>query len=149
MKKIYLLLAITFLFTVQTKAQEAITNISAKGNVEETVKKLTTVLDSKGLKVFAVIDHKKGAQSVSMELLPTTLVIFGNPAAGTKLMNCDQTIGIDLPMKMLIYEDKEGKTWISYWKPSLLANKYNLETCQPILDKLDGAMAKFAAFAAE
>ncbi len=149
MKKIYFVLAIALLFTVQTNAQDAITAISANGNVEETVKKLTTILDSKGLKVFSVIDHKKGAESASMELLPTTLVIFGNPAAGTKLMNCDQTIGIDLPMKMLVCEGKDGKTWIKYWKPSLLANKYNLDACQPILIKLDGAMAKIAALAAE
>ena len=149
MKKVYFMVAVVWLFAFQLKAQDAITKIESNSNVEETVKKITTILDGKGLKVFSVINHKKGAESVSMELLSTTLIIFGNPAAGTKLMNCDQSVGVDLPMKYLVFEDKAGKTWISYWKPSLLANKYNLHNCQPILAKLDGALAKFAALAAE
>ena len=123
--------------------------IAANTNVEETTKKLVAILDSKGLKVFSVIDHKKGAESVSMELLPTTVIIFGNPSVGTKLMNCDQNVGVDLPMKYLIWDDKENKTWIGYWKPSLLANKYSLENCQPVLVKMDDALAKFASLATQ
>lgn len=149
MKKIYFVIAFSFLVSLQIKAQDAITRIEVKTNVEETVKKLTSILDSKGLKVFSVIDHQKGAVSASLELLPTTLIIFGNPKMGTKLMNCDQTVGIDLPMKYLVYEDKDGKTWIEYWKPSLLANKYNLDACEPVLAKMDGALAKFASLATE
>jgi len=149
MKKVNYLVAMVWLIAFQTKAQEVITKMESNSNVEVTVKKITTILESKGLKVFSVIDHKKGAESASMKLLPTTLIIFGNPAAGTKLMNCDQSIGIDLPMKYLVFEDNKGKTWISYWKPSLLANKYHLDNCQPILSKLDGALAKFASLAAE
>ena len=143
------MIAVVVLFAFQAKAQNEITKIESNSNVEETVKKIITILESKGLKIFSVIDHKKGAESIYMELLPTTLIIFGNPAAGTKLMNCDQSVGIDLPMKYLVYEDTESRTWISYWKPSLLANKYNLDNCQPILAKLDGALAKFSALAAE
>ena len=149
MKKIYCLVAVVWLFALQTNAQDTLTKIESSSDVEETVKKITTILDSKGLKVFSVIDHRKGAESVSMNLLPTTLIIFGNPAAGTKLMNCDQSVGVDLPMKYLVFEDKEGKTWISYWKPTLLANKYDLDNCQPVLEKLDGALRKFATLAAE
>lgn len=64
-------------------------------------------------------------------------------------MNCDQAVGVDLPMKYLVYEDKYGKTWIGYWKPSLLAKKYNLDACEPVLAKMDGALAKFASLATE
>ena len=149
MKRIYLVFVIASLFSLQSHAQEGITKISTTHSVSEIANKLTTIIDSKGLKVFSVIDHKKGAESASMELLPTTLIIFGNPSAGTKLMNCDQTVGVDLPMKYLVWQDAEGKTWIGYWKPSLLASKYNLEACQPVLAKMDGALSKFASLAAE
>lgn len=149
MKKTYFVLTVIFLVSLQIKAQDAITKIEVKTNVEQTVKKLTSILDSKDLKVFSVIDHQKGAESASLELLPSTLIIFGNPKMGTKLMNCDQAVGIDLPMKYLVYEDKNGKTWIEYWKPSLLAKKYNLDACEPVLTKMDGALAKFASLATE
>ncbi len=149
MKNIFFAFTIVLFSSCQIKAQDGITKIAANSNVEQTVLKLTGILESKGLKVFSVIDHQKGAQSVSLDLLPTTLVIFGNPKMGTQLMNCNQTVGIDLPMKFLVYEDKDGKTWIAYWKPSLMANTYNLEACQPVLAKMDGALAKFSALAAE
>jgi uncharacterized protein (DUF302 family) len=149
MKKINLVFAFIMLISFQIRSQDALTKIASSSNVEATVKKLTSIIESKGLKVFTVIDHKKGAESASMELLPTTLIIFGNPSAGTKLMNCDQTVGADLPMKFLVWKDKDEKTWIGYWKPSLLEKKYNLEACQPVLTKMDGALEKFASLAAE
>ena len=77
LKNIYSVLAIMLLISVQSIGQDSMTKIATNANVEATVKKLTAILDSKGLKVFSVIDHKKGAESVSMELLPTTLIIFG------------------------------------------------------------------------
>lgn len=149
MKKIYLIFVILLLFSLQSNAQDGITKIYTTHSVDEIVKKLTTILDSKGLKVFSVIDHKKGAELASMELLPTTLIIFGNPSVGTKLMNCDQTVGVDLPMKYLVWQDVDGKTWIGYRKPSSLASTYNLESCQPVLTKMDSALSQFASLAAE
>lgn len=145
MKKRYFVFVIALFLSFQIKAQDEITKVAVSPSVEETVKKLTAILDSKGLNVFSVIDHKKGAESASMELRPTTVIIFGNPSVGSKLMNCDQNVGIDLPMKYLVWEDKEGKTLIGYWKPSLLANKYSLDDCIPVLAKMDGALAKFAS----
>lgn len=149
MKKYFFVFALIALYSIQTNAQNSITRIVVNTSVVETVEKLIAILDSKGLKVFKVIDHKKGADLASMELLPSMLIIFGNPAVGAKLMHCDQSVGIDLPMKYLVYEDKDGKKWISYWKPTLLSEKYNLEACQLVLTKMDEALAKFASLAAE
>ena len=149
LKNIYTVVAFFLLFSVQSFGQETMIKISAKESVEETVKKLTAILDSKGMNIFSVIDHKKGAESVSMELLPTSVIIFGNPSVGTKLMNCDQNVGIDLPMKYLVWEDKAGKTWVGYWKPTLLAKKYNLDNCKPVLAKMDEALSKFASLATQ
>ncbi|MCF6359439.1 MAG: DUF302 domain-containing protein [Cyclobacteriaceae bacterium] len=149
MKKKTLLLAAIIFVSLSSHGQSGMTKIATSNTVEATVKKLTNVLNSKGLHVFSVIDHKKGAESASMELRPTTVIIFGNPAVGTKLMNCDQSIGIDLPMKFLVWQDKEGKNWVGYYKPSMFANKYDLELCQAVLEKMDGALAKFASLGTE
>lgn len=144
-----LLIIACAIFSIQANAQNEMTKIATTNSVEATVKKLTNILNSKGLKVFTVIDHKKGAQSASMDMRPTTVLIFGNPSVGTKLMNCDQRVGADLPMKYLVWQDESGKNWIGYWKPSLLAEKYDLGSCQAVLDKMDGALAKFASLGAK
>jgi len=149
MKKNTLMLAVTLLFSSLLVAQDKMTIISSANSVEATVNKLTAILKTKGLTVFDVVDHKKGAESVSMELRPTTLIIFGNPMVGTKLMKCDQTVGADLPMKFLVWQDDAGKNWIGYWKPSLLANKYTLDDCKAVLEKMDGALAKFSSIGAQ
>lgn len=149
MKKTLVALSFVLFFSLCCKSQNMITKIATSSSVDQTVNNLVKILESKDLKVFSVIDHQKGAESASLTLLPTTVILFGNPKMGTALMNCDQTAGIDLPMKYLVYKDKEGQTWIAYWKPSLLTSKYEFEECQPVLAKMDGALANFAALAAE
>lgn len=149
MKKIIFGFVIILLIANQSHAQENFIKVAINGSVEETVKKITAVLESKGLTIFSVIDHQKGAEVASMKLLPNTLIIFGNPAVGTKLMACDPRVGIDLPLKYLVYEDKKGNTWVAYSKPALLTEKYTLNDCLPILEKLDGALAKFVLLAQE
>ena len=72
------------------------------------------MIESKGMKVFARVDHQKNAQSADLSLRPTQVVMFGNPKAGTPLMNCEQTVAIDLPQKILISEDADKKVWLSY-----------------------------------
>ncbi len=149
MKKNTLIFAITLLISSTLIAQSKMIIIPSANSVEVTVNKLTAILKAKGLTVFDVVDHKKGAESVSMELRPTTLIIFGNPIVGTKLMKCDQTVGADLPMKFLVWQDDAGKNWIGYWKPSLLATKYALDGCKAVLEKMDGALAKFSSIGAQ
>lgn len=76
--------------------------------------------------VFTRIDHSAGAKKVDKELRPTELVIFGNPKVGTPLMQCVQTVAIDLPQKMLIWQDEAGTTWLSYNNPSYLAKRHHI-----------------------
>ena len=149
MKKKYLVLAISLVLSFQVMAQEKMTKVLSANSVDTTVEKLTSILKAKGLTVFDVVDHKKGAESASMELRPTTLIIFGNPIVGTKLIKCDQTVGVDLPMKFLVWQDDAGKNWIGYFKPSLLVNKYTLDDCKAVLEKMDGALAKFSSIGAQ
>ncbi len=108
-------------------------------SVSETMDRLISLVKDKGLTVFDRIDHRKGAQKVGMDMNDEELLIFGNPRAGTRIMLNDPKAGLDLPMKILIYRDFKGKTWIVYRDPMALKKIYNLDQCS-ILPKLQKAM---------
>lgn len=93
--------------------------------VAETVTRLSGILSAKGLKVFAVIDQREQARDAGLELRETTLVIFGDPAAGTPVMDAAPLAALDLPLKVLIWDDS-GETKVSYVSPSALADRYGL-----------------------
>ena len=95
-------------------------------SVEQTVERLKAILQSKGVTLFAVIDHSGEAEKVGMKMPPTKLLIFGNPKAGTPLMLASPSIAIDLPLKILVWEDHEGKVWTSYNSPEYLMNRHGL-----------------------
>jgi uncharacterized protein (DUF302 family) len=92
----------------------------------ETVTRLTGLLDARGLKLFDVIDQRAEAESVGLELRPTTLVLFGNPTAGTPLMEAAPLAALDLPLKVLIWA-AEGTTWVAYQDPAALAQRHGLD----------------------
>jgi uncharacterized protein (DUF302 family) len=93
-------------------------------SVDETVNRLKNILQSKGVTLFAVVDHSGEAQKVGMRMPATKLLIFGSPKAGTPLMLASPSIAIDLPLKILVAEDSQGKTWISYNSPEYLQNRH-------------------------
>src|SRR5262245_38019296 len=102
-----------------------ITIASSRGP-KETVNRLEAAVKAKGMTVFARIDHAAGAAEVGMSLRPTQLLIFGNAKGGTPLMQAMQTIGIDLPLKALVWQDASGTTWLSFNDPSWLAKRHGL-----------------------
>lgn len=122
--------------------------ISRPGNrsVSDTVAKLLELLHAKGVAVFAVIDHSGEAEKVGMKMRPTKLVVFGSPKAGTPLMLAVPTVAIDLPLKLLVCEDEEGKTWISYNDPEYLRERHHFP---PELVQNIAAAAVLAEKAAE
>jgi uncharacterized protein (DUF302 family) len=101
-----------------------VTKTSAR-SVEDTVSRLTSLATEKGLKVFAVIDHSGEAADHGLDLRDTKLVIFGSPEAGTPLMQAARLSALDLPLKVLVYDDG-GETKVSYWPPSALTARYGL-----------------------
>jgi uncharacterized protein (DUF302 family) len=103
-----------------------IINKSTNLSVQQALVKLQAILQAKGVTIFALIDHSGEAAKVGMEMRPTKLVIFGNPKGGTPLMLAAPSIAIDLPIKILIWEDGEGKVWLSYNSPEYLAERHNL-----------------------
>jgi uncharacterized protein (DUF302 family) len=125
-------------------------NVKSTHSVADTADKLEKILKDKGMNVFARIDHSAGAKKVGKELRPTELVIFGNPKVGTPLMQCAQTTAIDLPQKMLIWQDKAGATWLTYNKPAYLVKRHKISSaCKEVIAKVTGALNNFANAAAK
>jgi uncharacterized protein (DUF302 family) len=100
--------------------------VSSSFGPRETMERLVAEIGAKGLTVFARIDHAAGAAQVGMSLRPTELVIFGNAKGGTPLMQREQTVGIDLPLKALVWEDADGKTWLSYNDPGWIVQRHSV-----------------------
>jgi uncharacterized protein (DUF302 family) len=103
-----------------------IVNKPSRHSVDETLAKLQTILQAKGIAVFAMVDHSGEAAKVGMKMRPTKLLIFGNPKGGTPLMLAAPSIALDLPLKILIWEDDQGKVWVSYNTPEYLAERHDL-----------------------
>jgi uncharacterized protein (DUF302 family) len=101
-------------------------HLSSPYSVSETLKKLDAVLQSRGLTVFARIDHSGEAEKVGMKMHPTQLIIFGSPKGGTPLMVASPTLAIDLPLKALVWEDAGGKVWLSYNTTEYLKQRHNI-----------------------
>ena len=95
-------------------------------SVQETVERLTGILHAKGVALFAVVDHSGEAEKVGMKMPPTKLLIFGSPKAGTPLMLASPSAALDLPLKILVREDGQGKVWISYNSPLYLKERHGL-----------------------
>jgi len=109
-----------------SNSQNGIATIAGHQSVDQTVQKLEGILKAKGVKLFALIDHSGEAETAGMKMRPTKLLIFGNPKAGTPLMLASPSIAIDLPLKVLVSEDADGKIWISYNTPGYLEARHGL-----------------------
>jgi len=112
--------------SMTSNPEKGIVTIPSHQSVDQTVQKLEGILQAKGVKLFALIDHSGEAEKAGMQMRPTKLLIFGNPKAGTPLMIASPSIAIDLPLKILIWEDAAGKVWISYNAPAYLQARHNL-----------------------
>jgi uncharacterized protein (DUF302 family) len=106
--------------------EEGIVRIPSHRSVDETVDKLKAILQSKGVTLFALIDHSGEAEKVGMKMPPTKLLIFGNPKGGTPLMLAAPSVALDLPLKILVTEDSQGKVWISYNSAEYLKERHGL-----------------------
>ena len=148
MRKYILSLFLSFLFATSAFASEGMISVKSAHPVDVTTNRLENMLTSKGMTVFARIDHAAGAEKVGKTLPPTELLIFGNPKIGTPLMQCSPSIAIDLPQKALIWQDKAGQVWISYNDPRFLALRHNTQGCDAVLGKVAKALANFTSKAA-
>ncbi|AOY89517.1 hypothetical protein BKP64_15815 [Marinobacter salinus] len=129
------------------QAADGLIMVKSSHSVAATADKLEAVLSEKGMKIMNRIDHAAGAESAGMSLRPTQLVIFGNPKVGTPLMQCAQSVAVDLPQKALIWQDENGQVWLGYNDPAYLKARHGIEGCDEVLAKVSGALASFAAAA--
>ncbi|MDJ0619429.1 MAG: DUF302 domain-containing protein [Calothrix sp. MO_192.B10] len=128
--------------------KNGIVKVKSNYSVSETAQRFEAIAKERGLKIIAKVDHAAGAQSVNKELRPTQLIIFGNPAVGTPLMQCNQTTGIDLPQKALIWKDEQGQVWLGYNSPRYLLIRHQLRGCgeevQQALQRVGNALNSLA-----
>jgi uncharacterized protein (DUF302 family) len=129
-------------------AADGLITIRSSYGPEDTMSRFEAEVRAKGMTVFARVDHAAGARAVGLSLRPTELLIFGNAKAGTPLMQSMQTIGIDLPLKALVWQDASGSTWLSYNDPSWLAKRHGsgreVETTVGAMAAALNAMARTA-----
>jgi len=147
--KLISIVAGAYLLGAYAMAADGLTAIASTYGPKETMDRLEAEIKAKGLTVFARIDHAAGAAQAGLSLRPTEVLIFGKAKAGTPLMQANQTIGIDLPLKALIWQDADGKVWLSYNEPSWLATRHGLAAAtKATVDAMAGGLGALARGAA-
>lgn len=111
---------------MNSNSENGIVTIPSHNSVDQTVQKLEGILQAKGVKLFALVDHSGEAEKAGMEMRPTKLLIFGSPKAGTPLMIASPSLAIDLPLKILVWQDSDDKVWVSYNSPAYLQARHGL-----------------------
>lgn len=129
-------------------AADGLIEIKSAYSVSETITRFEAAAKERKLNIFLRVDHAAGAQKIGATLRPTELLIFGNPQGGTPLMACAQSVGIDLPLKALAWEDASGQVWLGYNDPQYLAARHGAKDCaaaanlRKVLDGLAATAAK-------
>jgi uncharacterized protein (DUF302 family) len=149
MRRVPLVALLLVLFSVVPAAAGGVLiSVNSSHGAKETADRVERLVKDRGMTLFNRIDHADGARKAGMELRPTEVLIFGNPKAGTPLMQCKQTVGIDLPLKMLVWQDETGTVRLGYSDPESLKERYGITGCDEVLRKMKGALEKLASDAA-
>jgi len=148
MKKASITLLLILFTVLPLMAAEGLINVQSDFNVKETTERLESILNEKGMTIFNQINHSDAAQKVGVELRETRLIIFGNPKVGSPLMQCQQSVAVDLPQKAIIWEDDKSKVWISYNDPRYLGKRHNIIGCDEVITKVEKALSGITKAAA-
>ncbi|OOV86841.1 DUF302 domain-containing protein [Oceanospirillum linum] len=141
MKKIISLGAVLLSASFSVSASEGLVKYESRFSVKETADRFEEIAKSKGLTLFARIDHRKNARGVNLELRPTEVIMFGNPKVGTPLMQCAQNVAIDLPQKVMVSEDANNKVWLSYNSPNYLMKRHDIKGCDEVINKISRVLS--------
>lgn len=143
MKRFILLFSLIALTPVVSQAADnGMISKKSKFSVKVTLDRLENVLRKKGIKIATRWSHDKGAKGAGIDLRPTELLIFGNPKIGSHFFTSNQTAGIDLPMKALAWQDKNGQVWLTYNDPAYIAKRHGITDRDKIKAKMTGALNK-------
>ena len=148
MKRACLAALLVLLPAIPVMAAEGVINVKSDFSVEETANRFERILNEKGMTIFQRVRHSDGAANVGIELRETELFIFGNPKVGSPLMQCQQSVAIDLPQKALIWEDGDAQVWISYNDPRYLEQRHEISGCEEVISKIEKALSGITAAAA-
>lgn len=124
-------------------AADGLIAVKSPHSAKVTMDKFEEIVKQRGLNVFARVDHAAGAAKIGKTLRPTEVLIFGNPQGGTPFMECAQSVGIDLPLKALVWEDASAQVWLGYNDPAFLAQRHGVPQC-PVAENLRKALAGLA-----
>lgn len=145
MKRIWgIALVIVLIGMRQAMAVDGLVELKSPRSAPETMDRVEAIARERGLTIFARVDHAAGAASVGQSLRPTELIVFGNARGGTPLMECAQTMGIDLPLKILVWQDGSGQVWLGYNDPSHLARRHGVTQCGNAVEALSRAVVGIA-----
>ncbi len=143
MKRFILLFSLMALIPVASQAaDDGMISKKSKFSVKVTLDRLENVLNKKGIKIATRWSHDQGAKGAGIDLRPTELLIFGNPKIGSHFFTSNQTAGIDLPMKALAWQDKNGQVWLTYNDPAYIAKRHGIDDRDKIKAKMTGALNK-------
>lgn len=140
---------VLFVLSPLAFASDGLISVESHYSVKETADRFESLIKKKGLTLFTRIDHQKNAAGVDLTLNASEVIIFGNPKIGTPLMQCSELVAIDLPQKVLIREDNDKKVWLSYNDPEYLKERHQVKGCEPIFEKIAGALKGLSKAAAE
>jgi uncharacterized protein (DUF302 family) len=143
---LFVLLATSFYLPL-ANADNGLITVKSPYTVDETLDRFEAAVTKKGMTIFTRIDHAAGAAKLGKALRPTVVLIFGNPNIGTLLMQSEQTAAIDLPLKLLAWEDEGGQVWIAYNEPGYLVKRHAITNRDPVVEKMRKAMSDFTAAA--
>jgi uncharacterized protein (DUF302 family) len=135
---------LALILTTSGALAQTLTTVESKFPVKETADRLVAELEKRSIKLAARVDHAAGAKAVGLEMPPTEVIMFGNPKLGTPLMLAQPSVAIELPMKMLIWQDKSGKVMIGYAPPASLKDRYKIAGQDEPLTTMGGALAGLA-----
>lgn len=152
MKK-YRILPILFVhlwsFSQIATAAEGMIDVPSSYSVAESASRLESILIGRGMNIFGVVNHSGNAATAGIDLRATQLLIFGNPAVGSPLMQCSQSVAIDLPQKALVWEDESGSVYISYNDPNYLIKRHDITACNDVIERISDALGNIITNAAQ
>jgi uncharacterized protein (DUF302 family) len=140
MNKTKWLLLIALFFSLPLYAGDGVTSKKSSHNVQVSIDRLENALKQRGVVIVARVDHAGAAKKAEMALRPTQVLIFGNPKLGTPLMQSSQQIGLDLPLKILAWEDANGQTWLTYEDPHATATRHGVTDRAEVVNKMAGVL---------
>lgn len=138
-RKLLIIILLTLLAGALCAADGLIQESSAH-SVEQTVARLQQGLGKKGIRIFAVVDHQKNAEGAGLKMNEEVVLIFGNPRLGTPLMKSSPMVGVDLPLKILVWQDSGGKVWVAYTDPAHLARRHGISDRGTVVAKMRGTL---------